>query len=99
MAETPPVVLEPDYVVQLFVKPSETDDYPSHWVGRVQAVDERGIRIRDFDWLTEEFLGFDRFVPWSEIRQVRIAVPHHHDLTLFLKQIVDDTQQRRASSD
>jgi hypothetical protein len=52
-------------------------------VGKVQARDENGIRLRLIDWLVGEAVGWDFFVPWQSITASLMAVPGEHDIECF----------------
>src|SRR5260221_10271229 len=54
------------------------------YVGQIQAVDERGVRLTLIDWLVGQACGDDFFAPWSSIASSLMATPEH-DLGLFLK--------------
>jgi len=47
------------------------------WVGEIQAVDERGIRITTIDWVTGMMTGMDWWFPWSEIAAIEVATESH----------------------
>ena len=47
------------------------------YVGEVQAVDDRGLRITCMDWFIGQFSGFDVFAPWSQITAVQVATEEH----------------------
>lgn len=38
-----------------------------NYVGRIEAVDDRGIRLTLMDWLVSSAIGNDLFVPWSSL--------------------------------
>ncbi len=48
------------------------------YVGRVQAVDEHGVRITLIDWLTGTATDWDFFASWSVITSALVATPEHH---------------------
>jgi hypothetical protein len=54
----------------------------SAYVGQIEAVDDRGVRLTLIDWLTGDAHGYDLFVPWSEIRAALVATPDH-DVSRF----------------
>jgi len=47
------------------------------YVGKVQAVDEHGMRLTLIDWLTMSATGYDLFVPWAHLQSAFIATPEH----------------------
>ena len=47
------------------------------YVGKVQAVDEHGIRLTLVDWIMGKATNFDFFVPWSNLESALIATPEH----------------------
>jgi hypothetical protein len=47
------------------------------YVGEVQAVDERGVRITLVDWLLGMACGFDLFVPWRNIESALVGTDQH----------------------
>jgi hypothetical protein len=47
------------------------------YVGRVQAVDERGMRLTLVDWITGGADSWDFYAPWSEVTSMLIATPDH----------------------
>ena len=68
------------YHVAMIVKP---DAAPLKcYVGEVQAVDERGVRLTLVDWLIDEAVGYDMFAPWESITSMLICTPEH-DLSHF----------------
>ncbi len=52
------------------------------YVGEVQAVDDRGVRITLVDWVTGRAVGNDLFAPWAEISAALVCTPDH-DRGLF----------------
>lgn len=67
--------IEPGYWVGLAL--SEAVSGSRYWVGQVQHVDERGVRVTLVDWLTGTASGWDFYAPWSNILGVHIATPDH----------------------
>lgn len=68
------------YAVALCLKP---DCAPLRcYVGQVQEVDQRGIRLTLVDWLVGEFSEWDFFIPWGSIASALVATPEH-DLGRF----------------
>jgi hypothetical protein len=47
------------------------------YVGQVQAVDDRGVRISLMNWLIGECVGFDWLTPWDNIAAMEIATDAH----------------------
>lgn len=43
------------------------------FVGRVQAVDEHGVRITLIDWITGTFTSHDAYFPWRNIELAMVA--------------------------
>lgn len=67
--------LEVGYAVALTLK---ADAAPSRaYVGRIEAIDERGVRLTLVDWLMGMFCGWDLFVPWEQIASALVATPDH----------------------
>jgi hypothetical protein len=67
--------LEPGYLVALTL---QGDAAPLRaYVGEVQAVDERGVRLTLVDWLVGSFCSWDLFAPWDQITSALIATPEH----------------------
>lgn len=54
------------------------------YVGEVQAVDERGIRLTLLDWLIGKAVGNDFFAPWDSITSMLVCTPQH-DLEGFVE--------------
>jgi hypothetical protein len=72
--------LEPGYVVALTLR---ADAAPLRaYVGEVQTVDERGVRLTLIDWLIGSFCSWDLFAPWEQITSALVATPDH-DVTHF----------------
>ncbi len=78
--------IEPGFVVEVWTRDHNPEEDVHGFVGEVQAVDERGIRIRLMDWVVSSFVGCDAFLPWQEVRQILIATPEH-DRRTFLEEI------------
>lgn len=47
------------------------------YVGLVDAVDDRGVRITLMDWIVGAACGYDLFVPWENIESVLVCTPDH----------------------
>jgi hypothetical protein len=47
------------------------------YVGQVQAVDERGVRITLIDWIIGTASGWDFFAPWASIESALVGTPDH----------------------
>jgi hypothetical protein len=47
------------------------------YVGRVEELDDRGLRITLVDWIIGRFTGWDFFLPWDAITSVMVATPEH----------------------
>ena len=52
------------------------------YVGRVQAVDDRGVRVTLMDWIVGGYVKEDLFVPWEQMTSVLVATDEH-DRSLF----------------
>jgi hypothetical protein len=52
------------------------------YVGKVQQVDDRGVRITMIDWLDGTASDYDLFVPWPSIASAMVATDEQ-DLTQF----------------
>lgn len=87
--------LQVGYIVEVFT-PSRPDNGEQGWVGIIEAVDERGIRITLIDWIVGRFCNWDRYFPWRRIDEVRVAT-HHHYIIEFLKDIRRRTQPSAPS--
>jgi hypothetical protein len=67
--------IEPGYWVALTLKPNVA---PLRcYVGVVQAMDERGLRITLIDWMVGTASGFDMYAPWENITAALVATPVH----------------------
>jgi hypothetical protein len=53
------------------------------YVGQIEAVDERGIRLTLIDWIIGTPSGYDLFVSWPHIEGAYVATDQH-DLGLFI---------------
>lgn len=51
------------------------------YVGQIESVDDRGIRITLLDWLIEAALSWDLFVPWECVGPCLIATEEHDSET------------------
>jgi hypothetical protein len=61
--------------VALVLKP---DAAPSRsYAGRIQAIDERGLRITLIDWFTGMAARFDLYVPLASLESALVATPDH----------------------
>ena len=47
------------------------------YIGEVQAVDDRGLRITCMDWIIGQFCGLDVFAPWPQITAIQVATEEH----------------------
>jgi hypothetical protein len=47
------------------------------YVGQVEAIDSRGVRLTLVDWLSGTPSGWDVFAPWEQITSMLIATPAH----------------------
>ena len=67
--------LAPGFWVAVTLRPGAA---PSRvYVGRVQAVDERGMRLTLVDWRTGGADSWDVYAPWSEVTSMLIATADH----------------------
>lgn len=75
---TPPKnqpTLQPGYWVALTLKPHTA---PLRcYVGKVQGVDEHGVRLTLVDWVVGAAVNWDFFAPWESITSALIATPDH----------------------
>lgn len=55
------------------------------YVGEVQALDCRGVRLTLIDWIFGAMLGSDMFVPWDRITAALIAT-EDHDKGMFVRE-------------
>jgi hypothetical protein len=75
---TPGVILESGWVVCVaLTRPIGANVC---YVGEVQAVNERGIRITAIDWIIGSFTGADFYFPWDNIDGLEIFT-RDHDLS------------------
>lgn len=72
----PETTLEPGYWVAMVVREG-AEPGTGVYVGVVQAVDPRGVRLTLIDWIIGTACGWDLFVPWPDIRCCLIATPEH----------------------
>ncbi len=77
------VGLEPGYWVALCLRKGAAPLRVA--VGRVQAVDDRGVRVTLLDWLVMSDCGFDMFVPWAAVTSALVATPGHDTGAFFTK--------------
>ena len=54
------------------------------YVGQIEAIDDRGLRMTLMDWSIGGFTSNDLFVPWSNIESCLVCTDNHH-LGLFLE--------------
>jgi hypothetical protein len=47
------------------------------YVGQIEAVDERGVRVTLIDWLVGAATDWDLFVPWASITSALVATQAH----------------------
>ena len=67
--------LEPGFLVALTLRP---DAAPLRcYVGEVQMIDERGIRVTLIDWLIGSCCGWDLFVPWEQVTSALVSTSEH----------------------
>ena len=52
------------------------------YVGEIQAIDERGLRLTLVDWMSGRMVGNDFFAPWSEITSALVCTKNH-DAEMF----------------
>ncbi len=57
------------------------------YVGEVQEVDSKGIRITLIDWIIGNFSHDDLFISWTNIEASLIATPEH-DRGLFIESAI-----------
>ena len=71
------------------------------YVGEVQAVDERGIRITGMDWFVGECVGMDWWFPWSDIAAMEIATDAHSgwDPGRTQKRAIEAYEKQQAAAD
>lgn len=68
--------LEPGFWIAATLK---KDSAPLRvYVGEVQEVDDRGIRITLIDWIIGNASGWDMFIPWTSLEAALVATPDHH---------------------
>lgn len=68
-------VLEPGHWVALTLKAGAA---PLRvYVGEVQAVDGRGVRITLIDWVVGTADSWDFFAPWESVSSALVATPDH----------------------
>lgn len=67
--------LVPGYWVALCLRPNTAPQRV--YVGQVQAVDRRGVRVTLRDVITGGAHGYDFFAPWSSIASFIVATPEH----------------------
>ena len=75
-----PQTLKPGWLVAVTLKP---DTAPLRsYVGKIQAIDAQGIRIALVDWLVGMALGWDLFIPYSNLESALVAT-EDHDVNAF----------------
>lgn len=89
-----PQAIRPGYRVALATRRSVAGN--AVWVGVVQEVDEHGVRLTGVDWLIGMEVGWDYYVPWTEIVVAQIATPDHSG-ALFYDQAAQF--QKRVNSE
>jgi hypothetical protein len=52
------------------------------YVGQIQAIDPKGLRLTLVDWVTGQPTGWDLFVPYSNLESALVAT-EKHDLKQF----------------
>ncbi|MBI4299256.1 MAG: hypothetical protein HY666_05815 [Chloroflexi bacterium] len=67
--------LKPGYIVALVLK--EGTAPMRCYVGQVEDLDDRGIRLTLVDWFIGAFLHWDFFAPWESITAALVATPNH----------------------
>ena len=72
--------LQVGYVVALALQEPCADN--RCFVGKIEAVDDRGVRLILVDWITGTMAGNDFFAPWDNIVGALVATPAH-DTKLF----------------
>jgi len=89
--------IQKGYWVALTLKP-ESAPLPVY-VGTVEDVDARGVRITLIDWFIETASDWDFFAPWDAITSALIATPKH-DVRNFGKAAREwQEQMKRLRSD
>jgi hypothetical protein len=68
------------------------------FVGEVEAIDDRGVKILLYDWVLNGFVGDGLFVPWREITLMYIA-DDRHDLDEFLDRAAKREKERAEQID
>lgn len=66
--------LEPGFIVGVKLGPGMP---MNSCVGRVQAADSFGLRVRLIDWLVYDFVGPDLAVPWRLIEGAYVLTEEH----------------------
>ena len=52
------------------------------YVGQIDAMGDRGVRLTLIDWMTGDAQGFDLFVRWENIESALVCTDEHNE-TLF----------------
>lgn len=67
--------LRSGYWVALTLKP---DAAPLRsYVGKIEEVDDKGVRITLIDWIVGMATNWDFFAPWDSITSALVATPDH----------------------
>ena len=66
------------------------------YVGQIEAIDDRGLRMTLMDWSIGGFTSNDLFVPWSNIESCLVCTDNH-DLGLFLEDSAPKWQMNMSS--
>lgn len=48
------------------------------YVGKIEALDDRGLRLATVDWITGDATNWDLFVPHNNIESALVATDQHH---------------------
>ena len=74
--------LEPGHCVAIALRDRSLCPLPVP-VGRIEAVDDHGIRLTLLDWALGEFVSDGLFVAWPLVGAVLVADPATHDIKLW----------------
>lgn len=67
--------LEPGFWIAATLK---KDSAPLRvYVGEIQEIDDRGVRITLIDWMIGAPANWDLFVPWDSLESALVATPEH----------------------
>lgn len=58
------------------------------YVGKVKAVDDKGVRLTLIDWVLCNFTGHDLFVTWDNIESAFVATPED-EMSLWIDRAGD----------